>query len=161
MYMTEKTLTERKEQTVIQKTQTYLENYREMQRYIKDAVSEAWQVPDIETYNISAEKAFLQSIRDCRAETVILFEHINKAMESLKEDAAEAGEEYKYTALEEFYIHGKTYEEISRECGCGKNTPKKWCRNMIEKLAVKLFGAKAIENNENCIKNGRQLNKTG
>ena len=32
-----------KEQTVIEKTLTYLENYREMERYIREAVSETSQ----------------------------------------------------------------------------------------------------------------------
>ena len=64
---------EEKEQTVIDKTYLYLENYREMERYINDAVSEVSQIPDAGRYNISAERAFLQSIRECRAETVILF----------------------------------------------------------------------------------------
>ena len=83
---------EEKEKTVIDKTLLYLENYREMERYIKDAVSETSQVPDIGKYNISAEKAFLQSIRECKAETIILFEHLKKALASLKEDAEAAGE---------------------------------------------------------------------
>ena len=112
---------EEKEQTVIDKTLLYLENYCEMERYIKDAVSETSQVPDIGKYNISAEKAFLQSIRECKAETIILFEHLKKALASLKEDAEAAGEGYKYDALEAVYIKGKTYEDIVREIGWGFN----------------------------------------
>jgi len=134
-----------KELTAGQKTQMYLENYREMVRYAEEAVSEVSQVRDISKYNISAEKAFLQSIRECRAETIILLEHINKALESLKADAEATGEGYKYDALESVYVKGKTYEDIVRETGCGKNTPKKWCRIMTERLSIKLFGAKAIE----------------
>lgn len=143
---------EEKEQTVIDKTLTYLENYREMERYIREAVSETSQIRDIGRYNISAEKAFLQTVRECRAETVILFEHLNKALESLKEDADAAGEGYKYEALEAVYIKGKTYEDIVRETGCGKNSPKKWCKVMIARLSIKLFGAKAIENDKNGVK---------
>ena len=105
---------EEKEQTVIDKTLLYLENYREMERYIKEAVSETSQVPDIGKYNISAERAFLQSVRECRAETVILFEHLKQALASLKEDAEAAGEGYKYDALEAVYIKGKTYSEGDR-----------------------------------------------
>lgn len=150
-----------KEQTVIGKTYLYLENYREMERYINDAVSEVSQIPDIDKYNISAEKAFLQSIRECKAETVILFEHLKKALASLKEDAEAAGEEYKYEALEMVYIKGMTYEEIVRETGCGKNSPKKWCKAMIPRLAVKLFGVKALDNSTNFVKNENNLNKTG
>lgn len=143
-----------KEMTAIQKTQVYLENYREIERYIKDAISEVSQIDDVSRYNISAEKAFLQSIRECKAETVILFEHMKKALASLKEDAEAAGEGYKYDALEAVYIKGKTYEDIVRETGCGRNSPKKWCRVMIQRLSIKLFGAKAIENNRNGVKTG-------
>lgn len=137
-----------KEMTAIQKTQVYLENYREIEQYIKDAISEVSQIDDVSRYNISAEKAFLQSIRECKAETVILFEHMKKALASLKEDAEAAGEGYKYDALEAVYIKGKSYEDIVRETGCGKNSPKKWCRLMTERLSIKLFGAKAIENDK-------------
>ena len=52
-----------KEQTVIDKTLIYLENYREMERYIREAVSETSQIPDIGKYNISAENAFLQTVK--------------------------------------------------------------------------------------------------
>lgn len=149
-----------KEQTVIGKTYLHLENYREMERYINDAVSEVSQIPDIDKYNISAEKAFLQSIRECKAETVILFEHLKKALASLKEDAEAAGEAYKYEALEMVYVKGMTYEEIVRETGCGKNSPKKWCKAMIPRLAVKLFGAQAIENKcQNTGRNKAELNQ--
>ena len=143
-----------KEMTAIQKTQVYLENYREIERYIKDAISEVSQIDDVSRYNISAEKAFLQSIRECKAETVILFEHMKKALASLKEDAEAAGEGYKYDALEAVYIKGKTYEDIVRETGCGRNSPKKWCKVMIQRLSIKLFGAKAIENDRNGAKTG-------
>lgn len=150
-----------KEQTVIEKTLTYLENYREMERYIREAVSETSQIPDIENYNISAERAYLQTVRECRAETIILFEHIKKALESLKKDAEETGEGYKYDALEAVYIKGKTYEDIVRETGCGKNSPKKWCKTMIARLSIKLFGAKALDNTSICTENRNNLNKTG
>ena len=143
-----------KEMTAIQKTQVYLENYREIEQYIKDAISEVSQIDDVSRYNISAEKAFLQSIRECKAETVILFEHMKKALASLKEDAEAAGEGYKYDALEAVYIKGKSYEDIVRETGCGRNSPKKWCRVMIQRLSIKLFGAKAIENDKNGVKTG-------
>lgn len=140
-----KSMKEEKEQTVIEKTLLYLENYREMERYINEAVSETSQVPDIGKYNISAEKAFLQSVRECRAETVILFEHLKKALASLKEDAEAAGEGYKYDTLEAVYIKGMSYEDIVRETGCGRNSPKKWCRVMIQRLSIKLFGAKRLK----------------
>jgi len=138
-------LKEEKEQTVIEKTYMYMENYKKMEQYINDAISEMSQVRDLEVYNISAEKAFLQSIRECKAETVILFEHMKKALESLKEDAEAAGEKYKYDALEMVYIKGMTYEDIAKKYGCGKNSPKRWCKSMVQNLAVKLFGARAIE----------------
>lgn len=136
---------EEKKQTAIEKTIVYLESYRELKRYIDEAVSEVSQISNIGKYNISAERAYLQTVRECRTETIILFEHINKALESLKKDAETTGEGYKYEALEAVYIKGKTYEDIVRETGCGRNSPKKWCRTMIERLSIKIFGARTIE----------------
>lgn len=141
-----------KEQNVIDKTLIYLENYHEMERYIREAVSETSQIADMSKYNISAENAFLQTVRECRAETIILFEHLNKSLESLKADAQAAGEGYKYEALEDVYIHGMSYADISIKMNCGKNSPKRWCRTMIQRLSVKLFGIKAIENEQNEVK---------
>lgn len=152
---------EEREQTAIEKTYLYLENYLEMERYINDAVSELSQIQDAGKYNISAERAFLQSIRECKAETVILYEHMRKALLSLKEDAEAAGEGYKYETLEAVYIKGMSYEEVTKTIGCGKNSPKKWCKAMIPKLAIKLFGAKALENDKNSYENKNNLNETG
>ena len=74
----------------------------------------------------------------------ILYYHLKQALASLKEDAEAADEAYKYEALEAIYIKGKTYEDIARESNCGKNSPKRWCKSMVQKLSVKLFGARAI-----------------
>lgn len=147
-------------QTPTELTLIYLENYRELQRYVKEAVSEPDQIA-ADRYNISAERAYLRSIRECRAETVILLEHIDKAMQSLKEDVEASGEGYKYDVLEAVYIQGKTYAEVARDTGCGKNSPKKWCRAMIPKLTIKLFGAKALDNGANCAEIEDDLSKTG
>ena len=147
-------------QTTTELTLIYLENYRELQRYVKEAVSEPDQI-GADRYNISAERAYLRSIRECRAETVILLEHIDKAMQSLKEDVEASGEGYKYDVLEAVYIQGKTYAEVARDTGCGKNSPKKWCRAMIPKLSIKLFGAKALDNGANCAEIENNLSKTG
>ena len=114
--------------TVIDKTYMYLENYNEMQRYISEAVSESSQVENAELYNISAEKAFLKSIRECKAETVILFQHISKSLEALEKEANAAGEEYKFDALKMKYIEGKTYEDIRDKWNCGKNAPNSGAR---------------------------------
>ena len=82
-------------------------------------------------------------------------------MKSLKEDVEASGEGYKYDVLEAVYIQGKTYAEVARDTGCGKNSPKKWCRTMIPKLTIKLFGAKALDNGTNCAEIEDNLSKTG
>lgn len=138
-------MTEQAEMTAIDKTYLYLENYNEMQRYIREAVSEVSQVENADLYNISAERAFLKSIRECRAETIILFEHINKSLDALEKEAEAAGEEYKYCAFYMRYIEGETYADIAKKIGCGKNSPKKWCKVMTERFSIKLFGVKGLE----------------
>lgn len=133
--------------TTIDLTYEYLTNYKEMESYLKEAISEGKQVTDMNIYNISAESAYLGSIRDCKAETVILHAHITKALDLLQKEAIERNEEYKYKAMIMRCIDGKTFEEIQEELQCGKGTPQKWCAAMIRRLAVKLFGAKAITPN--------------
>lgn len=133
--------------TTIDLTYEYLTNYKEMESYLKEAISEGKQVTDMNIYNISAESAYLGSIRDCKAETVILHAHITKALDLLQKEAIERNEEYKYKAMIMRCIEGKTFEEIQEELQCGKGTPQKWCAAMIRRLAVKLFGAKAITPN--------------
>lgn len=136
---------EQAEVTVIDRTYLYLENYNEMQRYISEAVSEVSQVSCADMFNLSAERAFLRTIRECKAETIILFEHINKSMDALERETEAAGEEYKFDALRMKYIDSKTYEDIREKHNCGKNAPKAWCKYMVERLSIKLFGAKAID----------------
>lgn len=143
---------EQTEASAIGKTYLYLENYNEMQRYIREAISEVSQVENADIYNISAERAFLKSIRECRAETIILFEHINKSLDVLAKEAEAEGEAYKFDALRMRYIDGKTYEDIRAKYNCGKNAPKTWCKVMVERLSIKLFGAKAIENSNIAVK---------
>lgn len=145
-------MSEEQKQTTLDKTTLYLENYREMQRYVENAISEASQIEDATKYNISAENAYLQTVRECRTETIILLEHINKAMELLKEEATNQGEKYKYDAFEAVYIHGKTYEDVAKELECGRNSPKRWCRIMMARLSVKLFGVKAFEDDDVVLK---------
>lgn len=136
---------EKTETTVIDRTYLYLENYNEMQRYISEAVSEVSQVSSADIYNVSAEKAFLKTVRECKTETIILYEHINKSLEALQRETQATGEEYKFDALQMKYIEGKTYEDIRGKWNCGKNAPKAWCKAMAERLSIKLFGAKAID----------------
>ena len=135
---------EEKEQTAIEKTLAYLNNYHEMKRYINEAVYEASQITDIQ-YNISAEHAYFRTIQECRVETIILFENLNRSLRSLREDAEAAGEGYKYEALESIYIQGMSYADVAIKMNCGRNSPKRWCRNMVQRLSVKLFGVKALE----------------
>ena len=138
-------MTEQAEMTAIDKTYLYLENYNEMQRYIKEAVSEVSQVENADFYNMSTERAFLKSIRECRAETVILFEHINKALDALEKEAEAAGEGYKFDSLRMRYIDGKTYVDIRMKHNCGKNAPKTWCKVMMERLSIKLLEQKRLK----------------
>jgi DNA-directed RNA polymerase specialized sigma24 family protein len=127
-----------KKMNMIERTRTYLENYRDMKEYMERAVSELWQVA------AESGEVYSDEVRECKKQTMITLAHIDQAMQALKEDAVAADESYKYDALEARYIKGESYEQIAIRMNCGKNTPKKWCKAMTEKLAIKLFGAKAL-----------------
>ena len=71
-----------------------------------------------------------------------------KGKKDIRITGAAAGASFEDIQSQLIDIKGKSYEDIVRETGCGKNSPKKWCRSMTERLSIKLFGAKAIENDK-------------
>lgn len=59
--------------------------------------------------------------------------------------------------IEHFRKAGKTENEILgmiEQAADRETVNKKWCKVMIQRLSIKLFGAKAIENDKNGVKTG-------
>lgn len=101
-------------------TKRLMESYADMKRYIEEETSEE------------------------RKETELLVARMERAMQELKEQCEKKGIAYKYNAFKMRYIKQMTYEEIAAELNCGKNSPAMWTKQMIRKMAVKMYGARSV-----------------
>ena len=73
--------------------------------------------------------------------------HIDKALETLREDQVKKGTIEKYEVLEKFYLKDVKYEELIMQYNCGVNTPRRWMNEMTDELSVLLFGVDGLKLN--------------
>ena len=93
---------------------------------------------------LKGENAELKSIKESKAQTAMMIINIERAMEEVKKEYAKKGLLYKYQAFEMRYIEQKTLEDIAEKLNCGKNSPANWIKEINRKMAVKLYGVKAL-----------------
>ena len=69
---------------------------------------------------------------------------MQKCLEELKQEQEEKGQKSKYEVLEMYFFKKMTYEQIIEKMPMGDSTPRRWVSEMVNILAVKLFGVAAI-----------------
>lgn len=147
----EKEMKRGKEETEKEKawndTRQLMESYSELKRYIENAITEETEI-DPDKYKrygkLKGENAELKSIKESKAQTAIMIINIERAMKEVKEEYAKKGLLYKYQAFEMRYVEQKTLEDIAEKLNCGKNSPANWIKEINRKMAVKLYGVKAL-----------------
>lgn len=88
--------------------------------------------------------AILESLRCSRGSTADVIEKIDLALKATQVAADAGGYGYKVEAFTRRYIQGETYEEIVDALDCGKNSPARWCNEIMEEMAIRLFGVNGI-----------------
>lgn len=88
--------------------------------------------------------AILESLRCSRGSTVDVIEKIDMALKAIQVAADAGGYGYKVEAFTRRYIQGETYDEIVDALDCGKNSPARWCKEIMEEMAIRLFGVNGI-----------------
>lgn len=88
--------------------------------------------------------AILGTLRRSREDTAEVVKEVNEAMAAIREAAAAGGYTYKVDAFERHYIQGQTYEQIADAMNSGRNSPARWCKEIMRALAVRLFGVNGI-----------------
>lgn len=88
--------------------------------------------------------AILGTLRRSREDTAEVIKEVNEAMTAIREAAAAGGYAYKVDAFERHYIQGQTYEQIADAMNSGRNSPARWCKEIMRALAVRLFGVNGI-----------------
>lgn len=88
--------------------------------------------------------AILESLRCSRVSTADVIEKIDLALKATQVAADAGGYGYKVEAFTRRYIQGETYDEIVDALDCGKNSPARWCNEIMEEMAIRLFGVNGI-----------------
>lgn len=147
----EKEMKRGKEETEKEKawndTRQLMESYSELKRYIENAVTEETEInPDKyrQYERLKGENAELKSIKESKAQTAMMIINIERAMEEVKEEYTKKGLLYKYEAFKMRYVDKRTLEDIAEKLNCGKNSPANWIKEINRKMAVKLYGVKAL-----------------
>ena len=82
----------------------------------------------------------MRSIRRTRFKTILMLDHIDKAVEEIERRRQQQGREVEYKAFELYFMQGLDYVDIAEELNPGKNTPRRWISGIINELSVLLWG---------------------
>lgn len=142
-----KELDKKNKKEVYHNTKVLMENYNDLKKHIENAAYdiEGLKKEDIvEVKNINQEEMYIYSIRKSKVRTLIMLNNIDTALNILKNEYKK--EEYKkYEAFVLFYIKDLTYKEISDKTYCSESTVKRYIKEILNKLAILLFGLDALK----------------
>lgn len=132
------------------RTEKLMKSYSRLEAHIKYGIStmkDLQKVVDIDLSTNDCDELFILSILQSKMKTEMMMTHINMALTLLIKEQKEEGTYYKYKAFEMHYVdkETKSYEYICGELGCGKNSPKTWCDEMLSKLSEYLWGLDGIK----------------
>ena len=113
--------------------------YRDAAFHIENAISDGKQL-ELDKMTDEQQCTYLESIRRSRFKTLIMTEHIDKAIEEIERRREAAGREIEYKAFELYFMQGMDYAEIAEELDTGKNTPRRWVTAIVNELSVLLWG---------------------
>lgn len=133
----------------LKRTIKLMKSYSRMKAHIKYGISnmdDLQKAVDIDFKLNDCDDLFIESILQSKIKTEIMMTHIQIALKLLKDEQCREGTSYKYKAFEMHYVDEKvkSYEYICGELGCGKNSPKLWCDDMMNKLSEYLWGLEGI-----------------
>lgn len=134
----------------LKRTIQLMKSYSRLRAHIKYGISnmdDLQKVVDIDLKLNDCDDLFIMSILQSKFKTEMMMTHIQIALRLLKEEQCREGTLYKYKAFEMHYVDEevKSYEYICGELGCGKNSPKLWCDDMMNKLSEYLWGLEGIK----------------
>ena len=128
-----------KRQNKYHNTFTLMKCYRDAVFHIENAISDGEQL-ELRGMTDEQRRMYLESIRRSRFKTLIMTAHIDKAIEEIERRRQAAGREVEYKAFELYFMQGMEYTEIAEKLETGKNTPRRWVKQIINELSVLLWG---------------------
>ncbi|WP_321833616.1 hypothetical protein [Clostridium butyricum] len=133
---------------IFRNTKLLMENYNDFKNHINYSIADIndlQSIVDLDLKENECDELFILSIKQSKVKTLIITSHIEKAMELLEEEQKREGTVEKYQALEMYYLEKKSYEKIAEELNTGINTPKRWIKQMLERLGILLFGIDGLK----------------
>lgn len=112
----------------------YLKQYNDMVKSIGNETGDAGDTGD----------EFLKTMEQGKKQTAIVVANMKRCLEELKQEQEEKGQKSKYDVLEMYFFEKMTYGQIVEKIPMGDSTPRRWVSEMVNILAVKLFGVTAI-----------------
>ena len=130
---------EKQKKKVLHNTELLMKNYTKFKDHID-------RVDDSIEYDTEIEEdiVFISSITRTKLRTAKMIAYIDSALEIIRKNMINSGEEYKYSAFCMYYLESQTNEDIMEKYNCGKNTPKRWRDYIITELSVLLWGIEAL-----------------
>lgn len=125
---------ERESRKAYNLTFRYLKQYNDMVKSLENDARAAG----------AAENDFLELLEQSKKPTAAVIANMQKCLEELKQEQEEKGQKSKYDVLEMYFFKKMTYEQIIEKMPMGDSTPRRWVSEMVNILAVKLFGVAAI-----------------
>ena len=123
-------------ETMVHNTAIMMENYKTLKEYAgkkTPGTDERWG------------DTFLESITSSKVRTSIMVAALDAALAEVAEDFGKRRQGYKWEAFKARYVEGVSYEEIADRLNSGKNSPARWCKEVMQKLAVYLFGVDGLK----------------
>lgn len=80
-----------------------------------------------------------------QTETRKLITAIDDALADVSAHYTARGQGYKWEAFKRRYVDGESYGQIADALNCGKNSPDRWCWEVMKTLGARLYGVDAVK----------------
>ena len=142
----------------LRNTRLLMDNYLDLIEHYENIKSSATEAIEEFESAINFDDAemgdiIIESIKRTKVRTGVMIRHIETVISLLKKDMKDKGEEEKYKVIELLYMDktkkdlkfNKKIEEAAKVLNCGDSTVRRWNSEMIDKLAIKLFGVDGLK----------------
>lgn len=125
-------------------TYAVMKIYRDVAIHIEKSISDGEQLK-LEGMTEAQRHTYIQSIRSSKIKSMLMTSHIDVMVEEIKRRRQQEGRENEYSAFEQYFFVGKTYEEIAEDLQCGVCTPRRWVSAILRELAPLLWGYESLK----------------
>jgi ribosome-binding ATPase YchF (GTP1/OBG family) len=128
-----------KRKKALHNTKMLLKNYDKIKSSIEEAISEANQ---LEGYT-DEEDVYINSIRKSKLKSLIVINHIDRALEIIKENYKATPE--KYEVFINCFMNNMNYDEAAEKYFSSKTSISRWVNEVTKEVSIQLFGIEGID----------------